>query len=349
MPSSIVGIDIGSETLRAVELGDLGKGKPTLQRLLDLDLPAGAVVRGEVQQPHTVATALKQLWARAGFKSKTAVVGVGNQKVIARDLSVPRASLKRIRETLPFHVQDMLPVPVADALLDFYPISESEGEQGPQVNGLLIAAVKDAVLENVRAVQAAGLTAENVDLIPFALVRALIPRESRGGTVAVVDLGASATTVVVATAGVPQFVRVIPSGSGDLTQALAQRLEVATDAAERTKHTLGLARTVADADEHRAVQVIYEVTNEILGSLRNTVSYFSNVHPTTPVESIVVTGGGAQLPGFMNALADVTRLPVTLGDPLANLTLGRGVDRQHLDTARATYSVAVGLALGSAA
>jgi type IV pilus assembly protein PilM len=347
MPSTIVGIDIGTETVRGVELSDPGKGRPTLHRYYELDLPAGAVVRGEVQQPHTVATALKQLWARGGFKSKKAIIGVGNQKVIARDLSVPRAPLKRIRETLPFQVQDMLPVPVADALLDFYPVSESEGEQGPQINGLLIAAVKEAVLENVKAVQSAGLEPENVDLIPFALVRALISREAGAGTVAIIDLGASATTVVISTGGVPQFVRIIPSGSGDLTEALAQRLEVASDSAEQVKHRLGLAKSVDNMEDHKAIQVIYEVTNEILASLRNTVNYFTNVHPETPVQSIMVTGGGASLPGFLNALADVTRLPVSQGDPLANITVGRGVNEQQLLADRQNLSVAVGLALGS--
>jgi len=349
MPQTIIGIDIGSETVRAAELSDPGKSRPTLLRFHEIDLPAGAVVRGEVQQPHTVATALKQLWARGGFKSKKAVIGVGNAKVIARDLSVPVAPLKNIRTTLPFHVQDMLPVPVADALLDFYPVSRSDGEHGPQLHGLLIAAVKEAVLGNIKAVQSAGVVPENVDLIPFALVRALISREAAAGTIALVDLGATATTVVITTGAVPQFVRIIPSGSADLTQALAQRLEMPGDQADLVKRRLGLAKTVADADEQRAAEVIYEVTNEILASLRNTVSYFTNVHPDMPVESIVVTGGGAALPGFTKALADVTRLPVSLGDPVANLTVAKGIDEQTLVTARSTIAVAVGLALGGAA
>ncbi|GAA4177729.1 type IV pilus assembly protein PilM [Gryllotalpicola koreensis] len=349
MPSTIVGIDIGSETVRAVELSEPGKGRPVLHRYHELDLPAGAVTRGEVEQPHTVATALKQLWARGGFKSKTVVIGVGNQRVLARDLAVPKASLKQIRAALPFQVQDLLPVPVSDALLDFYPLSESEGEAGPTVNGLLLAAIKDAVLGNVKAVQSAGLHPFNVDLVPFALVRALLSREADSGVVAIVDLGATSTTVVIASSGVPQFIRIIPSGSDDLTRALAQRLEVSEEEADRVKQRLGLATTVADLDEHKAVQVIYEVTNEILASLRNTVSYFSNVHPDMPVRGLVVTGGAAVMPGFMKALADVVQLPVSLGDPLANVVLGKGLDPSQFAAARPTLSVAVGLALGSAA
>jgi type IV pilus assembly protein PilM len=349
MTTPVLGIDIGSESVRAVELSTDGRGRATLRRYQEIDLPSGAVVRGEVQEPLTVTTALKQLRARGGFKARKAIVGVGNRKVIARDFSVPHAPLQRIRETLPLQVQDLLPVPVADALLDFYPISESESAEGRTVTGLLLAAVKETVTGSVKAVQSAGLELLNVDLIPFALVRALVARDASGGTTALIDLGASATTVVVATGAVPRFVRIIPAGSADLTDALAQRLELSTDAADEVKRRLGLAQSVADADEHRAVTVIYEQSNEILGSLRNTVNYFSNVHPETPVERIVVTGGGAALPGFVKALADATRLPVATGDALANVIIGRGVDEQHAESARGTGAVAVGLALASVA
>ncbi|MFC4242434.1 type IV pilus assembly protein PilM [Gryllotalpicola reticulitermitis] len=349
MTTPVLGIDIGSESVRAVELVPDGHGRATLHRYHEVSLPAGAVVRGEVQEPLTVTTAIKQLRARGGFKTKKAIVGVSNQKVIARDFSVPHAPLRQIRETLPFHAQDLLPVPAAEALLDFYPVSESQGDEGRMINGLLLAAVKDAVLGNVKAVQSAGLDLQNVDLIPFALVRALLDRAALGGTTAIIDLGASSTTVVIARGGVPQFVRIIPSGSADLTQALAQRLEITTDAADAVKQKLGLARSVADADEHRAVQVIYDQSNEILGSLRNTVNYFTNVHPDMPVEGIIITGGAAALPGLMNALADVTRLPVGLGNPFANVTLGRGIDEQHVAGAHGVAAVAVGLALGSVA
>jgi type IV pilus assembly protein PilM len=159
-----------------------------------------------------VAAALKQLWSAGGFKSTDVILGMGNQRVLARDLTVPKMSLARIRESLPFEVQEMLPVPVAEAVLDFYPIAETTGENGPMVRGLLIAAVKQAVLANVNATQLAGLTTVDVDLIPFALSRVLLSRPGVVGTVALVDIGASTTSVVIATDGVPQFVRIIATG-----------------------------------------------------------------------------------------------------------------------------------------
>ena len=355
MTRSIVGIDIGSAAVRAVELRDPGKAKPTLVRYHEVQLPEGAVSRGDVLEPNTVAVALKRLWSTGGFKSKDVILGMGNHRVVARDLSVPRMSMKRIREALPFQVQDLLSVPVAEALLDFYPISDSDGETGPQISGLLIAAVKDVVLGNVKAVQMAGLTPVEVDLIPFALSRVIHRGARTDDAIVQIDVGAGTTSVVITAAGVPQFVRLIPAGGGDLTQALMLRLEIDEQQAEALKRSQGLAA----ANAHRiqesgpvneaAATVIREVTAELLNSLRNTVTYFTNTRNNLPVTRIVLTGGGATLDGFAAALGELTRLPVVAPEPVGVVALGRGVDVEALRRTRGTYLVALGLALGSKA
>lgn len=349
MAHSIVGVDIGSSSIRAVELTDPGKARPTLTRHGEVPLPDGAVSRGEVLEPNTVAAGLRRLWQQAGFASREVVLGMGNQRVLSRDLTVPRMSRERIRESLPFLVQDMLPVPVADALLDFYPVSEGVSDAGPVVNGLLVAAVKEAVLANVKATQLAGLTTVEVDLVPFALSRALLGRPGRRGTVALIDIGANTTSVVVVTDGVPQFVRIIPAGGAELTQALRSGLEVEAGEAERIKATVGLARQVATAQEHQAVEIVYRVTGELLTSLRNTIGYFANTRPATPVDEIVLSGGASQLPGLADALGEMTRLPVNAGNPFQAVALSRHLDATALRHTRSTLTAALGLALGSAA
>jgi len=349
MSKTIVGVDIGTSSLRAVEIAGASSGRPTLVRFGEVPLPAGAVSRGEVLEPVTVSQSLRSLWGQAGFKSKQIVLGMGNQRVLARDLTVARASKARIKESLPFQVQDMLPVPVADALLDFYPVSEGIGEHGPVINGLLIAAVKDAVLGNVRASKLAGLTTVGVDLIPFAVSRLLVSGEGGTGTVAVVEIGASTTSVVLLSNGVPQFVRIIPSGGDDVTNDLASRLEIPRELAEGAKRTLGLTGSSSSKEDKTASGVIFETVNELLGSLRNTISYYANTRPTETVKSILLTGGGSHLHGLAEALQEVTRLPVQIPDPLERFAFGRSVQEQNLKSDSSAYTVALGLALGSAA
>ncbi len=350
MAKTIVGVDISANGLRAVELGNATKGKPVVLRHHSIALPPGAVSRGEVIEAQTVATALKQLWANGGFKGKDVVLGIGNSRVFARNLTVPKMSLKLIRESLPFQVQEMIPFPAEDAVLDFYPISESVTDAGPVVHGLLVAALRDAVMGNVSAVQLAGLNPVEVDLVPFALSRILLRGGNAGGTAAIIDVGANTTTVVVSTDGVPQFVRIIPSGGDDLTSSLARRLSVSPEQAENMKRVIGLSTSSQRPEERNVASVMLELTSELITSLRTTLTYFAGSGQAPAISRIILTGGGAQLPGFGHALAEYTRIPVTIGDPLDSLAVNEKANTGMIaNGAGSALTVALGLALGSAA
>jgi type IV pilus assembly protein PilM len=348
MPERVVGLDIGRDRIRAVEIENPRKPKPTVVRAHEIALPDGAVRSGEVREIHTVASALKKLWASGGFKSKNVVLGMGNQRVLARDLTVPKMPLADIRASLPFQVQDLLPVPVGDAILDFYPVSESMGENGPVVNGLLIAAIKEAVDSNVAAVRSAGLVPVEVDLIPFALTRLIA---ARGGSdvIALIDIGATTTNVVVAVAGVPEFVRIIPTGGDEVTNVLATRLGVVGPTAENLKRASRLGSAGNTPDERRVSEVLNEATYELLNSLRNTVNYFVNSRPQHRPSRIILTGGGAQLGGLAEALAELTHTPVTIGDPFERVIVSRSISAANNSPSPVSLAVALGLALGSAA
>jgi type IV pilus assembly protein PilM len=366
--TSIVGLDIGSTGVRGVELSSNGKSKPTLVRSYEIPLPPGAVIRGEVVEPEVVGAALKRLWSQGGFKSKKVVLGTGNQGVIVRDLTVPKMSIKHIRESLPFQVQSTLQMQLADSLLDFYPTSETVGEQGPVLNGLLVAAEKKEILGNVSAVERAGLTPVEVDLIPFALNRLLISRPQIKGTVALIDIGGTTTSIIISSNGVPWFVRIIPTGGDDLTQALIEGLKIDAFSAEELKRSLTLgaveikeddsdsttvrckcAKCIADdpyVNDSRSAEILNVVSGELLGSLRSTVNYFNNTRPQDPVQQILLTGGGSLLSGIAGALSQITHVPVVAADPLSMIALPRKMNAKkiHLD---GSIAVALGLAMRS--
>ena len=366
---NVVGLDIGSTALRGVELRSGKKGKFNLLRFHEIPLPPGAVIRGEVIEPEVVASALKKLWSEGKFKSKNVVLGTGNQRILVRDLSVPKMSLKHIRESLPFQVQSMLQIPLEESLLDFYPVSESTGEHGPTVNGLLIVAEKREILGNIRAAERAGLTPVEVDLIPFALNRLLVRQPQVNGTVALIDIGGNTTSIIIANHGVPLFVRIIPTGGDDLTQALIAGLDITCEKAEEFKRVLkyslettsdvdptsktspcGCARCVAEfasANDSRAIDILHTVTNELLGSLRSTVNYFNNTRPEESVAEVLLTGGGAQLSGLAESLSEMTHIPVTVADPFALITLSRKLEEAKLRENQASIAVALALALRS--
>lgn len=365
--TNVVGLDIGSTAIRGVELSAARKGKPNLRRYHEVTLPPGAVSRGEILDKDAVGAALKELWSEGHFKTKNVVLGTGNQNVLVRDLTVPKMTLKEIRESLPMQVQSLLQMTLEDSILDFYPVSEGLNEHGPTINGLLIAAEKEGILDLIGVIERAGLVPVDVDLIPFALNRLFMDRSSADGTVAIIDVGGSTTSMSIARDGVPQFVRIIPAGGDDLTQALKGELEMKTIATEDLKRTLRVGSRpnsrenlgpdgsqcscpkclaeVVIVDDQRANEITQRVTGELLGGLRNTVSYFNNTHPDSPVTQILLTGGGSRLSGFAETLSAMTQIPVSSANPISMVQLSRKCEEKNWIGNIQSFSVALGLAM----
>jgi type IV pilus assembly protein PilM len=349
MAVGVVGVDIGSTLLRGVEIDDASRANPTVLRAHEVPLPEGSVKRGEILEVHTVASAFKRLWAAGGFRSKDVALGIGGQSVIVRDLAVPRMPLAQIRESLPFQVQDLLPVPVSDAVLDYYPIGEGQNESGPVVNGLLVAAFKQAVTVNVTAATLAGLNPVSMDLLPFAMTRVHSMSGPTNGYAVHMNIGANATSIVIVQAGVPQFVRIVPAGGDDATRALMSRLSVPRERAEALKRELGLTSAGSTDEDRVAAEVIHESTSELLTAVRNTLAYFAGVRTGVVFDHLSVAGGATRMRGFASALAESTRISVVPVNPTAGVTISRALRGKTTDEQMQTWITSIGLAVGSAA
>jgi type IV pilus assembly protein PilM len=342
----VVGLDIGDGVLRAAEVKDPARARPTVVKYHEVAIPHGAVSKGEVIDREAVVAGIRSLWQQGRFGTKDVVLGMGNHRILARDHVVRSQPIDRIREQLPFQVQELLPVPVGDALLDFYPVSTEQTDQGPMVHGLLVAAIREAVLGNVEAAEAAGLHVAEVDLIPFALTRLLLGAQS--GMTALVDIGASTTYVVMAANGVPHFMRVIPNGGRDITDAVVAAHDVPFGEAERIKRAIGILGRPLTPEVQPIAATIAAATHDQLMSVRNTISYFATARPNTPVQRVVLSGGGGDLPGIREAFAELTRLPITDADPGSRVTVARTARLEGAHW-RDSLSVAVGLSVGSTA
>lgn len=342
----IVAVDIGQTAIRAAE-AKLGRGgEIEIRAYKEEALPDGAVRSGEVVEPTTVASVLKRLWAEAKFGTKDVVLGMGDQKVVARDLVMPKLPEKDIKGLLPLRVQELIPMPVGEAILDFYPYADAPAtDEGPMVKGLLIAAYSDAVLTNVNAVKRAGLQVVAVDFVPFALQRAI--GVAGEGVSAIVDIGATTTNIVVAENGIPDFVRIIPGGSDDVTRALATQLEIPRDEAESLKIAQGLHPELVPPNDARSAGIIVEVTRELLTSIINTLRYYSSTHDNVVVQSLVLTGNGARMRGLPATVAHSTGITVVAPEPFARVRMPKALAGFGVSEALRCGPV-IGLAMGVA-
>jgi type IV pilus assembly protein PilM len=341
--SRVVGLDVGTTQVRAAELafdrgGPRADGRATLVRHGAVGLPRGAVRDGQVVDPEAVSGALRQLWKAAGFGTRSVILGVGSQRVLVRELELPWMTREDLRRALPFQIADLLPMPVDEALLDFYPTEEVGDDGARVVRGLLVAADRDTVTRNLQAVQSAGLRVSTVDLNAFALQRALIRGGHRDRTVALVDVGTQSTTVVVAARGVPKLVRTIASGgtdtADDATVAWQRAVrEVAATSGDIAPAGVGLRERTSPA--------IDESIQSLVDSIRNTFVYYASHNPGVGIELALLTGTGTGLHTLSRHLSGASRVPVDLADPLAWVDL-----RTPVDGPVDGLAVAIGLAHG---
>lgn len=349
---SAIGLDIGTSGVRAAELS-FGKSEITLEKFGQVALPEGAVRDGEVVNPDVVADAVKQLWAHTKFSSKKVVIGVANQKVIVRQVDLPWMPTDELKKSLAFQVQDFVPMPVEQAVLDFHPLEELSAENGARVlRGLLVAASREMVHSSLAAVQKAGLSPVMVDLTPFAVIRSLADADHLGmgaRVEALVDVGARVTNIVVHEGGVPRFVRILLMGGQDVTDAVAERMGVPQDQAEAIKQQLGLGAAGDGMDVQAAQRVVEAITASFVDEIRGSLDYYLASSGSAPISRLVLTGGGARLGGLAQRLQVTTRVPVEVGAPMHSLQVGRtGLSPEQIAFVEPLAAVPVGLALGVA-
>jgi type IV pilus assembly protein PilM len=341
-----IGLDIGSTAARAVEVS-FGGDPPTLVRAAQVAMPAKAVENGEVHDQAAVSETLRDLWRRGGFKSKQVHMGVANQRVVVREVALPWLPPKELQESLPYQVQEFIPIAVEDAVLDFDPLDEFEHEGRRMMRVLLVAAQKAMVSALVSTATAAKLEPVGLDLVPFALLRSVGSLE--GGPVlesqgeeAVVDVGADVTSICVHEAGVPRFVRILPSGGNDITLAVARALGVSEEDADHLKRGEVLPDGPNPADAKR---VAAGRTTSFVDEIRSSLEFYAAQSPGSRVARLTVTGGGSKLEGFMELLSERVAATVDRGHVFSRVRPELDLSEEALADAEPLLAVAVGLAI----
>jgi type IV pilus assembly protein PilM len=306
------------------------------------------VIGGEVADTGIVAAAIRDLWRQGRFSTRDVVIGVGNQRVLVRELDLPWMPTAQIKAALPYQVQESLPMSVDEALLDYFPTGEYDSPTGRTIQGMLVAAQRDTVSANLLAVDGAGLRTTMVDLNAFALLRSMIRGELQDRVAALVDIGAKITNVVIAHHGAPRFIRTLPAGGQDVTDAVAGALGVPAHEADMIKREIGVGFAVSP-DRIPAATAIASPVQTLLEAVRNTFVYYQGKNPGAGIEVVVLSGGGSHLPGLGQYLASASRLPVTMGDPVAGMKIGRSVDKRQIAGSESVMAMPLGLAYGVAA
>ncbi len=354
MARRLIGLDIGTNAVRVAELepGD----PPRLTSFGQVALPPGAMRDGEIVDPAVVTEAIQRLWKELSLKKGPVRVGVATPRVLVRTVDLPTMSDSELAGALQFQAQELIPIPLEDAVLDFQvleslPTPEPVGEgppPQPMSRVLLAAAHKDLIRNLTGAVRAAGLPVAGVDLVPLALVRSVGRRvsDNGGGVEAIVSVGGSVTVVVIHELGIPRFVRILGSGGRNVTDAISRELELTGDQAEAIKRQLDAA-PVDLAQRARAAMV--RPISDLVEQIRGSLDYYRTQPDSIRLLKVTITGGGALTPGLADQLVDTVGVPVDLARPREHIAVGDiGFPDEALPSLDPFLPVPVGLALGGA-
>jgi type IV pilus assembly protein PilM len=343
---SIVGLDLGSQAVKAVEI-TLEGPEPVVTGFARVEVPPGS----------DRAQALAEVFQRGKFASRNVVTSVAGQSVVVRYVAMPRMSDNELKQAVRIEADRYVPFELDEVVLDCQPLrrkphrqEESAGDE--QMNVLLVACRMQLLEEQVKLVSSQGLTPQAIDVDAFALANAWelcgLPDEeleagAEGGGkseergLALVDVGASRTSINVLCGGETCFSREIGIGGQDMTQAVARRMGVELFEAEAIKRA---------GDERRAEvsKAIAAVLEDLTSEISLSLDYVEN-HEGLRVEEILLSGGGALAPGAVTYIEQATARTTRTWNPLAGLRVAEDrVDVEELEAWAPSLVVALGLA-----
>jgi type IV pilus assembly protein PilM len=303
MMKSVVGVDLGSTALKVVELRSTWTGVEVV-KAVERRLPTE---NGTSCPPEQVAQALTELLSAHAIKPAHMVSAIPAHATFVRNLMLPFRDPRRIREVLKFELEPHIPYPVEDVIVDFAKVRDTE-TGGSEV--LATAVPTTTMADHMRIFELAGLVPEVVDWEIFGELNAYRAWQPLAdpGPVALVNLGASKTTVKIIKDGSIQFTRSIVRGGNALTDSIRQRLSLTIAQAEALK--------LSDRDRDRAG--IAESIEAFLGLLAKEIDHtlmaYNSRAGEPSVQEIVLLGGGAGLPEALPYFENHYGLPTTLFD-----------------------------------
>jgi type IV pilus assembly protein PilM len=337
---SLVGLDIGSSAIKAVELAKTKKGYQ-ITGFGYQPLGPDAVVDGAVMDTSAVAGAIKRAMAAGKFKSKGIAAGVSGHSVIVKRVILPATNEQEVDASIRFDAEQYIPFGLTDVNMDYQIIGPSQGpELGTEV--LLVAAKKDKIQNHADVIGMAGRNASVVDIDAFALQNAFeanYPVDDNA-TTALLNIGASLMNINITKGGVPLFIRDVSVGGNQYTDILQKELELGFQEAEDLK--LGKS----GGSEPEMVQPLLEsITDMLLMEVQKTFDFFKETYPSETITRVLISGGTSRTAGLAEKIEATFGYPAEVLNPLKSISVGPKVDAAKIASLGPALAVAVGLAL----
>jgi type IV pilus assembly protein PilM len=340
---ALVGLDIGSSAVKAVELKPAGKGYK-VTGFGSEPIPPDSIVDGAIIDASAVADAIRRLFDSRGIKTKEVAASLSGNAVIVKKITLPVMTEAELAESIYWEAEQYIPFDIQDVNLDYQILDKGDASGGKTMEVLLVAAKKEKIADYTGVIAQAGRAAVVVDVDAFALQNAYEVNYGLqpGAVVVLLNAGASATNINILQGDQSVFTRDISIGGNAYTEALQREMSLPYESADTLKR--GLPVEGASYDDARPV--LRAVTENMMLEIQKTFDFFKATAASDRIDRIVLSGGASRAEAFTEMLTERFEAPVEPFDPFKKI--GFEPDRlgvHDADNLVPTAAVAVGLAL----
>jgi type IV pilus assembly protein PilM len=338
---SLVGLDIGSRSVKVAEITETKNGRK-LRRFGMADIPPGAIEDGAISDTETVVQVIRQLLKSANIKATNVALSIGGYSVIIKKINVQTMPEEQLQETIHFEAEQYIPFDISDVNLDFQLLGEVENNPS-QMSVFLVAAKKEMVNDYINLATLVGLTPCIVDVEAFALQNIFEANyDIQGENVALIDIGASKTSLNILKDNSSVFMRDVALGCIQINQKIMSMLDCSYDQAELIK--FGEPSKKLSADELK--QIISAVVTDWCTEIRRALDFFYTNYPDDPIKRIILSGGGANIAEFRQLLASESAAQVETLNPFNGVVVDeKSFDPEYIRQIGPQAAIAMGLAL----
>jgi len=344
MSKTCVGLDIGSSSVKVVQLKQTAKGYQLVNFGIE-PLPAQTIVDGSIMNQAAVVDAIRALKTALKLKTKEVATAISGHSVIIKKIKVPPMSPEELEEQIPWEAEHHIPFSKDDVEIDHQLVS-TQNSQG-QMELLLVAAKKEVVSDYTMVIREAKLLPTVMDVAAFTIQNAFEVNYSAAPeeAIALINVGAALSNINIIAGGTSAFTRDVTVGGNAFTEEIQKRLNVSQEEAEAWK----IGSTGESAHEvlpHEVEAVLAEVADGVAGQFQRSLDFFLASAADATISRIYLCGGSAKVPALQKALQEKARTAVEILDPFQKVIIDeKKFDMAFLRHHAAEATVAVGLAL----
>lgn len=344
-PPATLGIDVGTGSIRLVELDRDASGQWVLERCAVEPLPPGVVASdGRIEHFDQAVDAVKRLVKKSGTRAKNAVAALPPSAVIAKKIVLPEGlSETEIDLQIESEASQYIPFSLDEVSIDYYIMGPSRTSAGDE-EVMIVAARKERVDDMTALMDAAGLRLKVLDVASFAAQAATerlikgLPHRGRDAMIAMVHVGATSTYMHILRNGEVLFEREQPFGGTHLTQHIARLYGMTQEEAESKK-------VAGQSPDDYAEVILRPFMERLAQEMQSALQFFYNSTPYNKVDYILLSGGSASLPKLTEIVTQTTGAACLLANPFDEMGMGAQVQDRKLRRDAPAFLTACGLAM----